>query len=160
MLFPAFLILIAQTVEAQPTSATTNENPKAILFKNVKVFDGNSEKLSGMTSVLVVGNKIEKIGDALQTPLGATVFDGQGRTLMPGMIDNHWHSMFATIPQAKLMSADIGYINVVAAKTSRDTLLRGFTSVRDVGGPVFGLKQAIDEGVVAGPRIYTSRGRD
>lgn len=156
LLITALLTLTTQAATAQPPTSTTPEKAKPILFKNVKVFDGKSEKLTAMTSVLIVGNKIEKIGDALQTPEGVTIIDCQGRTLMPGMIDNHWHSMFATIPQAKLMTADIGYVNVVAARDSRGTLLRGFTSVRDVGGPVFGLKQAIDEGVVAGPRIYPS----
>ena len=51
---------------------------------------------------------------------------------------------------------DVGYANLVAGAEAADTLLRGFTTVRDMGGPVFGLKRAIDEGVVVGPRIYPS----
>src|SRR5262249_35209733 len=50
----------------------------------------------------------------------------------------------------------VGYGNLVAGAEATDTLLRGFTTVRDVGGPVFELKRAIDEGVVVGPRIYPS----
>jgi len=57
---------------------------------------------------------------------------------------------------AQLLTADIGYINLVAGAEATDTLMRGFTTVRDVGGPVFGLKRAIDEGVVVGPRIFPS----
>lgn len=127
-----------------------------IVFVNVRVFDGQAESLSDRTSVLVVGNKIVKIGQDIEVADDAVKIDGNGSTLMPGLIDNHWHSMLATIPQRKLLTSDIGYINVVAAQASRDTLMRGFTSVRDVGGPVFGLKQAIDEGVIEGPRIYPS----
>src|SRR5262249_5009985 len=54
---------------------------------------------------------------------------------------------------------DVGYANLVAGAEATETLLRGFTTVRDVGGPVFGLKRAIDEGVVAGPRILPRRWR-
>ena len=51
---------------------------------------------------------------------------------------------------------DVGYNNLVAGDEATDTLTRGFTTVRDVGGPVFGLKRAIDEGIIEGPRIYPS----
>ncbi len=129
-------------------------NEQSVLFKNVKVFDGTSDSLSETQNVLVVGNTIKEIGNSIEVPTDATVINGDGRTLMPGLIDNHWHAMFAAIPQSKLLASDIGYINLVAGKQSRATLLRGFTSVRDLAGPVFGLKKAIDEGVVDGPRIY------
>jgi imidazolonepropionase-like amidohydrolase len=57
---------------------------------------------------------------------------------------------------AVLLAGDIGYLNLMAGAEAADTLMRGFTTVRDVGGPSFGLKRAIDEGVVPGPRIYPS----
>jgi len=129
----------------------------ATLFKNVKVFDGRSDKLSASTSVLVVGNKIDKIGD-VAAPEGATVLDGGGRTLMPGLIDAHWHTMLVRPTPAEALAWDVGYANLVAGAEATATLLRGFTTVRDVGGPAFGLKRAIDDGVVAGPRIYPSGG--
>ena len=56
----------------------------------------------------------------------------------------------------ELLDADIGYINLLAGAEATATLMRGFTTVRDMGGPSFGLKRAIDEGLVAGPRIYPS----
>jgi imidazolonepropionase-like amidohydrolase len=126
------------------------------VFENVKVFDGKSDKLTESTSVLVVGNRIEKIGDALAVPANATVINGNGRTLMPGLIDAHWHSMLVRPTPAEALAWDVGYANLVASAEARDTLLRGFTSVRDMGGATFGLKRAIDEGVVVGPRIYPS----
>ncbi|MDO9173231.1 MAG: amidohydrolase family protein, partial [Actinomycetota bacterium] len=80
--------------------------------------------------------------------------DGGGRVLMPGLIDAHWHSAFAALPVSALLTADIGYVHLVAGRTAEQTLLRGFTTVRDAGGPTFGVKRAIDEGIISGPRIY------
>src|SRR5882672_5789959 len=138
---------------AQPAPVA---QPSVTLFKNVKVFDGKSDKLTASTSVLVVGNKIEKISDDIAAPEKATVIDAEGRTLMPGLIDAHWHTMLVRPTPAEALTWDPGYANLVAGAEATDTLLRGFTTVRDMGGPAFGLKRAIDEGVVAGPRIYPS----
>jgi imidazolonepropionase-like amidohydrolase len=143
-------------VPDRPAKAVPVARPPATLFKNVKVFDGKSDKLTASTSVLVVGNKIEKIGGDVAAPEKATVIDGGGRTLMPGLIDAHWHAMLVRPTPADAVTWDVGYANLVAGAEATDTLLRGFTTVRDVGGPAFGLKRAIDEGFVAGPRIYPS----
>ena len=75
---------------------------------------------------------------------------------MPGLIDAHTHIMLAAMPMLAALTADIGYINLVAAKEAQATLMRGFTSIRDMGGPSFGLKRAIDQGLYPGPRIYPS----
>ena len=74
---------------------------------------------------------------------------------MPGLIDDHWHAMLVRATPAQALG-DVGYNNLAAGDEATDTLMRGFTTVRDVGGPVFGLKRAIDEGIVKGPRIYPS----
>ena len=87
--------------------------------------------------------------------IAAVIVAGGARTLMPGLIDNHWHAMLARTTPAEAMG-DPGYNNLVAGEEATDTLMRGFTAVRDVGGPAFGLKRAIDEGIVKGPRIYPS----
>ena len=67
---------------------------------------------------------------------------------MPGLIDAHWHTMLIRPTPEQAIFGDIGFTNLVAGAEARATLLRGFTSVRDMGGPSFGLKQAIDGGVV------------
>jgi Imidazolonepropionase and related amidohydrolases len=130
----------------------------ATLFRNVRIFDGTSEELSGPSNVLVEGNTIATIS---QEPIdtgsaGVTIIEGDGRVLMPGLIDAHWHAMLIRNTPAQTIYGDVGYNNITAADEATDTLMRGFTTVRDVGGPTFGLKQAIDEGVVDGPRIYPS----
>ncbi len=122
----------------------------------MKVFDGKSDKLSANTAVLVVGDKIEKVGGDITAPEQATVIDAGGRVLMPGLIDAHWHAFMAATPQMVLMTAEPSYLHLLAARQAEATLMRGFTTVRDCGGPVFGLKRAIDEGVMKGPRIYPS----
>jgi imidazolonepropionase-like amidohydrolase len=126
------------------------------LFQNVRIFDGRSNSLSAPSNVLVKGGIIERISAAsIAADPGATVVAGGGRTLMPGLIDNHWHAMLARVTPAQAFG-DVGFNNLVAGEEATDTLMRGFTTVRDVGGPVFGLKRAIDQGVVKGPRIYPS----
>jgi imidazolonepropionase-like amidohydrolase len=141
---------------APPPAKADAKQPNAILFKDVKVFDGKSDGLTANTSVLVVGNKIEKVGGDVAAPDRATVIGGGGRVLMPGLIDAHWHAFMAATPQMVLMTADPSYLHLLAARQAEATLMRGFTTVRDMGGPVFGLKRAIDEGVMTGPRIYPS----
>ena len=75
---------------------------------------------------------------------------------MPGLIDAHAHTLMDAIPLQQGLSSEIGYLNLYAAASAEKQLMRGFTSVRDVGGPAFSLKKAIDEGLVKGPRIYPS----
>ena len=145
-------VALLGSVEAQQPSSPAAE--AVTVFRNVRVFNGTAAALSAPTTVVVRGSVIATIGGNAPTPTGATVIEGGGRTLMPGLIDAHWHSAMASVPLPVLLSSDVGYINLVAAVSERDTLLRGFTSVRDVGGPTFGLKRAIDEGLVNGPRIW------
>ncbi len=153
----AQVIVLAAMVLAGPTGRASEPSTPEVLFRDVRVFDGRSATLSGPTTVLVRGNQIAAIGaGAVTSSPAATLIDGGGRTLMPGLIDAHVHIMFATIPQLAVLTGDIGFVNVAAAKAANEMLLRGFTSIRDLGGPVFGLKQAIDAGLVPGPRIWPS----
>lgn len=127
----------------------------ATAFINVRVLDVRKGTLTTPTDVLVRGNLIERIG-ASPPQNDVTRIECGGRVLMPGLIDAHWHAAFAAIPQVAALTMDAGYIHVVAAEQAKATLLRGFTTVRDCGGPTFGLKQAIDEGIIGGPRIFPS----
>jgi imidazolonepropionase-like amidohydrolase len=137
---------------------TVSPGPRPpIMFGNFQLFDGRSNGLRGGLRLLVEGNRIKRIASGdVATPDGARIIDCGGRVMMPGLIDAHWHTIFAAIPINTLLSADIGYIFLAAAAEAERTLLRGFTTVRDLGGPSFALKQAIDEGLVTGPRIYPS----
>ena len=142
--------------DAAPPPTAQAAADSRILFENVRIFDGVSGDLSPASSVLVHGNVIEKVSRDKIAADGARVIDGGGRTLMPGLIDAHWHSMFVGVPIAVAMTQDPTYLNIVAGVEARKTLMRGFTTVRDVGGSVFSLKLAVDQGVIPGPRIYPS----
>jgi imidazolonepropionase-like amidohydrolase len=153
-LLSAALLLASATVKAQqwPLQGTT-------LFENVRVFDGTGSPLSEPTNVLVRDGIIAKISkDPIPVDRSAstTIFAGNGRTLMPGLIDAHWHTMLIRLSPLQALNSGVGYQNLLAADEARSTLMRGFTTVRDMGGPSFDLKRAIDEGVVWGPRIYPS----
>jgi imidazolonepropionase-like amidohydrolase len=132
-------------------------SPQPTLFQNVRIFDGKSAALSAPSNVLVRGNTIARISvSPITVEANVRVIAANGRVLMPGLIDAHWHAFMAATPQMLLMTADSNYLHLLAARQAAATLMRGFTTIRDLGGPVFGLKRAIDEGVTAGPRIYPS----
>jgi hypothetical protein len=128
-----------------------------VLFRQIRLFDGKSDSLRDNAPVLVEGNRIASVDFAGHSPpADAKIIDCGGRVMTPGLIDAHWHTLFAALPLQALLTADAGYIYLAATVESRNTLLRGFTTVRDLGGPVFPFKQAIDDGIVVGPRIYPS----
>jgi imidazolonepropionase-like amidohydrolase len=140
-----------------PAKAQVADPAKVTLFTNVRLFDGLAPSTRAGASVLVVDGIIADVAQGpLSAPDGATVIDGGGRTLMPGLIDAHWHTMLASLPIPVMMTADAGDIHFAAARQAERTLMRGFTTVRDCGGPSFPLKRAIDSGSVTGPRIYPS----
>lgn len=127
-----------------------------ILFENVQVFDGTHEALVQKANVLIRGNKIAEISSQKIGAPNATRIQGGGRVLKSGLTDAHRHTMMSNIGQAAGLSANIGYINQVATVAACNTLMHGFTSVRDMGGPVFGPKRAVDEGIAINPPIYPS----
>ncbi|HEV2731852.1 MAG TPA: amidohydrolase family protein, partial [Terriglobales bacterium] len=132
---------------------------RVTLFQSVRIFDGKSAALSVPSNVLIRGNTIERISAnpiTVETNANVQVIAANGRVLMPGLIDAHWHAFMAATPLMVLMTGDPSYLHLLAARQAEATLMRGFTTVRDMGGPVFGLKRAIDEGVMIGPRIYPS----
>jgi imidazolonepropionase-like amidohydrolase len=141
-----------------PVSAIAQEEkPKPqVLFTNVNIFDGTSDTLAEGMSVLVEGNLIKKINKGLKADANATVIEGGGRTLMPGLADTHVHLGFASLPQEQMFTGRPGYNYIYSSGDAEAMLMRGFTVVRDMGGDVFGLKRAIDEERVPGPRIYPS----
>ena len=149
------LLLAAIGMSLGSLPAARAQQDSAVLFQNVRIFDGRNSTLSAPANVLVRNDKIERIS-AEPITVDARVIDGGARVLMPGLIDAHWHAMLVRPTPAAAIAGDVGYSNLLAAAEATDTLMRGFTTVRDMGGPSFGLKRAIDEDLVAGPRIYPS----
>ena len=153
-LVPALFVLLCLAVPAPAVLA--QDTP--VLIRDVRVFDGVGPALSAPTHVLIRGKTIEAIGAGIEAPAGARVIEGRGRTLMPGLIDVHVHMTFSAMDMATLASPALTPESAerAAAEGAERMLLRGFTSVRDAGGPVFSLKAGIDRGKYRGPRIWPS----
>jgi len=129
-----------------------------ILINNVQIFNGKDNKLI-RGNILIEGNLIKTISSntiAIDTMHAVKVIDGQGKFLMPGLIDAHVHLLFESVPQMQAMMSDFAMLNLIAAKAAEKQLLRGFTTVRDLGGGALTLAKAIDMGLVVGPRVYAS----
>ena len=151
------LIILALLVQIN-TSLFAQVKPTKILINNVEIFNGKDQKtLKG--NVLIENNIITKISTKA-IPIdrsGETqIIDGQGKFLMPGLIDAHVHLLFESVPQMQAMMSDFAMLNLMAAKAAEQQLLRGFTTVRDLGGGSLTLAKAIDMGLVIGPRVYSS----
>lgn len=132
----------------------------ATLYENVRVFNGTADKLSPPTNVLVVGNLIQRISNnPIEIPQGlvATRIAGNGRTLMPGLIDAHAH-LYLGVPQSLLFDPKTtpALLEEKGYESAKATLMSGFTTVRDMGGPVFKMKSDFDGAKAPGPRIYPS----
>ena len=148
------LLLLGRAASAAP------ETPLApdVLFRDVRVLDTARQALGPPTSVLVREGIIAGIGPAAQAGAGATIVEGRGRTLMPGLIDVHVHLTYGALTMEQLRAPDLtpAAAEAAAGEQARSMLLRGFTAVRDVGGPVFALKAGIDAGRYEGPRVWPS----
>jgi len=128
-----------------------------VRLRNLRFFDGQRLEMQTGRDILVQGNRIVGLPSADDAgPEGARVIDCGGRAVIPGLIDAHWHSTLVGVTQMQAMTADIGFVHLMAGREAGATLKRGFTTVRDAGGPAFGLKQAIDAGALPGPRIFPS----
>ena len=127
-----------------------------ILINDVEIFNGEDEA-TFKGNVLIENERIGKISaDAIPTDPSARVLtlDGKGKFLMPGLIDAHWHAYLCCNTMMDLLSSEPSFTHLAAGREAGRTLRRGFTTIRDAGGPVFGLKRAIDTGLLEGPRIY------
>lgn len=158
------LLTVAPAAEAQ---RATTPPPRAIVLKPARVFDGNGPGLQEGVIVVVRGDRIESVGPASQvaTPPGAEIIDLPGLTLIPGLIDAHSHVLLhpynETSWEDQVLRESLGERVARATVHLARTLEAGFTTVRDLGteGAGYadvGLKQAIDKGVIPGPRLITT----
>jgi imidazolonepropionase-like amidohydrolase len=134
-------MLVFMTTPAAVLGAQDESKPQT-LFTNVNIFDGTSDTLAEGMSVLVEGNLIRKIAKAdIEARDDATVIDGGGRTLMPGLIDNHVHLMLPG-PTLPAMEANSTWEDLAIHGTAQSEmyLMQGFTTVRDAGGANAGLQ--------------------
>ncbi len=131
-------------------------------LKAARLFDGKSEAITQPGLIVISGNQIKSIGG--QAPAGITVIDLGDATLLPGFIDSHTHLTMAFDPdftgaRSRNEERSVPEMAIRSTENARKTLMAGFTTVRDVGSDHFldvGLRNAINAGVVPGPRMLVS----
>ena len=138
-------------------ASAQDQEPTRILFTNVNVFNGKDDGLIENASVLVEGNLIKTVTTDPVDVAGATVVDGEGRTLMPGLVEAHAHLMLMG-PSLPAMEAATTWEDFAIHGTAMFEmyLMQGFTTVRDASGANAGLQRAINAGMIIGPRLYPS----
>ncbi|MDJ0983427.1 MAG: amidohydrolase family protein [Kiloniellales bacterium] len=127
-----------------------------VLFTNALLFDGVSAEPVDGASLLVEGGRIKEVSDG---PIGAgeaAVIDLAGRTLMPGLIDAHFHAIAVDVDIAKIGTMPRSLVYQHARAILEGALQRGFTTVRDAGGGDYGLARATETDLIRGPRLFYS----
>lgn len=155
---PKFLSLLFLLVFPLFGHAQTANLPSKILITDVQIFNGKDEKIT-KANILIEGNLIKTISaNPIPTDRSGNtqIIAGEGKYVIPGLIDAHSHMLFESIPKMQAMVSDFAFLNLFAAKAAEKQLMRGFTTVRDLGGGALTLAKAIDNGLAVGPRIFAS----
>ncbi|HJU24727.1 MAG TPA: amidohydrolase family protein [Casimicrobiaceae bacterium] len=123
-------------------------------FFGGRFLDPRTRELRDGVEVLVEGERIREVSDRPIKLDSATRIDLRGRTLMPGLIDAHVHLFLAEVNLGLLDGMPLTLLTTKAVVAAKRMLMRGFTTVRDAGGGDYGIKAAIDAGLVEGPRVF------
>lgn len=161
------LRLACFTLIAAVTTAFAQPAPQNILLRPQRVFDATGSATHDGWAVLVSGEKIAAVGPlaSITVPSGTTTIDLPGMTLLPGLSDAHSHVLLhpynETLWNDQVLKEPLAYRTIAATLHSRDTLLAGFTALRDLGTEGAGyadvsIKRAIDEGRIPGPRLFVA----
>ncbi|NDW02034.1 amidohydrolase family protein [Salipiger sp. PrR002] len=153
-----FTAAFALLAFAGPGLAQVGAEPP-ILITGARIFDGVGPELIEGQDVLVQDGMIAAVGADLSAPEGAVVIHAGGRVMTPGFIDVHYHLSLCNVPVADMAGSnapDLDYIGIKAAQAAEEALMRGYTSLRDVGGASWGAKLAADRDEIAGPRVWPS----
>lgn len=127
-----------------------------VLFRNGRLFDGLASETRDGFEVLVEEGRIKELSDRPIVASAARVVDLAGRTLMPGLIDAHFHAVAADPNIAHVEHMPPSLIAQYSRGFLEASVQRGFTTIRDAGGADYGLARAIDSGLIAGPRLFYS----
>jgi imidazolonepropionase-like amidohydrolase len=124
------------------------------VFSNARVLDTLTGRAREGFSVVVEGNRIREVSDRTSGLSGANEIDVGGRTIMPGLIDVHVHVYATHLNQGATRGMPLTLMTTYALQRMKGMLDRGFTTVRDAAGGDFGIRQAVEEGLCVGPRLF------
>jgi len=125
-----------------------------LILKNCTIFDGSSEDLIEGGSIVIENDRIKELSTTGARAGGAEVVDLNGRFVMPGLLDLHFHAYGINFDMATLDQMPVPQKVAHASRLLRGALHRGYTTVRDPAGGEIGLHLAIEQGLMEGPRYY------
>ncbi|MFD2239331.1 metal-dependent hydrolase family protein [Aureimonas populi] len=125
-----------------------------LLFRNLRLLDPQFDEPRGGYEVLVEGERIREVSDSPIASASARKVDCGGRVLMPGLIDCHVHSMHSEVYMRRMEDVPLTLAAARGARRLKEMLDRGFTTVRDTGGTDWGMKAAVEKGLIPGPRLF------
>src|SRR3974390_3234300 len=123
-----------------------------LAIKNANVFDTERMEFAGEKTIVIEDGLIPSIGE--KPPGDVETIDARGDYALPGFIDGHYHFRLVTMDFHRLVHFSEVEYGIMMARLARETLRRGFTSVRDLGGDVEGLLRAFTAGTAQGPRVF------
>ncbi|GAB3104394.1 amidohydrolase family protein [Aestuariicella hydrocarbonica] len=150
------IIAVSLTIASLGKASAQVPDPNITLITNINVFDGVNEKLIKNANIVITDNIITEVSTEPLMVAGGKVIDGGGRTMIPGMIDAHWHMTYCCLLQNVVLTGDIAEVAISGALAAPDVLMRGFTTVRDTGGNTFSIHKMIERGDIVGPRMLPS----
>jgi len=124
------------------------------LMRNARIFDGVNDRLGAPQGLLIEDDRIAALLPAAEAPAADAVVDLEGRTVMPGLIDAHFHAYASSADLVALERMPPTYVAQTARPILEGALARGFTTLRDVGGADYGMWRALEEGLIQGPRLF------
>src|SRR5271166_3969166 len=163
------LPLLLATVSAQSNPASAPAAPQTIVIRAGTLIDPRANEPLHNQFIVIRGDKIESVGDAAmaQIPAGARIIDLSSATVLPGLIESHTHIFLQGEDPAlggydiQLLKFPLAYRAARATVSARRALEQGFTTIRDMetegaGYGDVGIKMAVNEGRIPGPRIFTT----
>lgn len=132
------------------------ENDNSTIFTGVRIVDAENDRVTDPVDILIEHGRIARIAEQGLKILGARIVDCDGKYALPGLIDCHVHPFLADTNVAQLDRVPPTLMTARAANILRGMVMRGFTTVRDAAGGDWGIKQAVEDGEILGPRMFVA----